>query len=64
MADKGINIKISEELYKEIKYRALELDKTLKDYIIDLIKKDLNKKIRTTALSQRLVILIKRRHYF
>lgn len=44
MADKGINIKISEELYKEIKYRALELDKTLKDYIIDLIKKDLNKK--------------------
>lgn len=44
MAEKGINIKINEDLYKEIKYRTLELDKTIKDYIIDLIKKDLNKK--------------------
>lgn len=44
MADKGINIKVDEELYKEVKFRALALDKTLKDYIIDLIKKDLNKK--------------------
>lgn len=43
MAEKGINIKVNEELYKEIKFRALELDKTLKDYIIDLIKKDLKK---------------------
>lgn len=44
MAEKGINIKIDEDLYKEIKFRALELDKTLKDYILDLIKEDLNKK--------------------
>ncbi len=44
MAEKGINIKVDEELYKEIKFRALELDKTLKDYIIDLVKKDLEKK--------------------
>lgn len=44
MAEKGINIKVNEELYKEIKFRALELNKTLKDYILDLIKKDLNKK--------------------
>ena len=44
MAEKGINIKVNEHLYKEIKFRALELDKTLKDYILDLIKKDLNKK--------------------
>ena len=44
MADKGINIKVDEDLYKEIKFRTLELDKTLKDYILDLIKKDLNKK--------------------
>lgn len=44
MADKGINIKIDEELYKEIKFRALELDKTLKNYILDLIKNDLSKK--------------------
>lgn len=44
MAEKGINIKVDENLYKEIKFRALELDKTLKDYVVDLIKKDLNKK--------------------
>ena len=44
MDEKGINIKVNEDLYKEIKFRALELDKTLKDYILDLIKKDLNKK--------------------
>lgn len=44
MAEKGINIKVNEELYKKIKFRALELNKTLKDYILDLIKKDLNKK--------------------
>lgn len=44
MAEKGINIKVDEDLYKEIKFRALELDKTLKDYVVDLIKKDLNKK--------------------
>lgn len=44
MAEKGINIKVNEDLYKEIKFRALELDKTLKDYILDLIKEDLNKK--------------------
>ena len=44
MAEKGINIKVNEDLYKEIKFRALELDKTLKDYILDLRKKDLNKK--------------------
>ena len=44
MTEKGINIKVNEDLYKEIKFRALELDKTLKDYILDLIKKDLNKK--------------------
>ena len=44
MAEKGINIKVNEDLYKEIKFRALELDETLKDYILDLIKEDLNKK--------------------
>ena len=44
MAEKGVNIKVDEDLYKEIKFRALELDKTLKDYILDLIKEDLNKK--------------------
>lgn len=44
MAEKGVNIKVDEELYKQIKFRALELNKTLKDYIIDLVKTDLNRK--------------------
>ena len=44
MAEKAINIKVDEELYKKVKYRTLELDKTLKDYIIDLIQKEKKKK--------------------
>lgn len=44
MADKTINIKVDETLYKEVKLKTLELDMTLKAYIIDLIKKDLQKK--------------------
>lgn len=44
MAEKGINIRVSEELYKKVKYRLVELDKSLKDYIINLIEKDLNSK--------------------
>ena len=44
MADKGIDIKVDEDLYKEIKFRAIELKKNLKDYNLDVIKKELNKK--------------------
>lgn len=39
---KAINFKVDSELYKQIKIRALELDMTLKDYIISLVQKDLN----------------------
>lgn len=39
---KAINFKVDAELYKLVKLKALELDMTLKDYIISLIKKDLN----------------------
>lgn len=39
---KAINFKVDSELYKQIKIRALELDMTLKDYIISLVRKDLN----------------------
>lgn len=41
MEMKGINIKVEADLYKQIKVRALELDITLKEYLIRLIKKDL-----------------------
>lgn len=44
MADKNIGFKVDEKFYKEIKFRALELDMTMKDYIINLIKKDLAEK--------------------
>lgn len=41
MKEKGINFKVNENFYKEIKLKCLSLDVTLKDYIISLIKKDL-----------------------
>lgn len=44
MAEKAINIKVDETLYKEVKFRVVELDMTLKEYIINLIKKDLAEK--------------------
>lgn len=39
--DKAINFKVDAELYKQIKIRALELDITMKEYLIQLIKQDL-----------------------
>lgn len=44
MADKGINIKVDEEFYKEIKIRIVLDGISLKDYIIKLIKQDLEKR--------------------
>ncbi len=44
IAEKTINFKVDEELYKRIKIKVVEEDMTLKDYIIQLIKKDLEKK--------------------
>ena len=41
MPEKAINFKVDEELYKEIKIRTINLGKTLKDYVMELIKKDL-----------------------
>jgi len=43
IAEKTINFKVDEELYKRIKIKVVEEDMTLKDYIIQLIKKDLEK---------------------
>lgn len=43
MVQKAINFKVDEELYKQIKVKVATEGKTLKDYIIDLIRKDLEK---------------------
>ncbi len=43
MAEKTITIRVPEELHKAIKYRILEKNLTLKDYLVDLIQKDLKK---------------------
>ena len=42
--EKTINFKVDEELYKKIKIKTVLEGKTLKDYIIDLIKIDLEEK--------------------
>ena len=42
--EKAINFKVDEELYKKIKIKTIEEGKTLKDYVIELIKKDLGEK--------------------
>jgi predicted DNA binding CopG/RHH family protein len=44
LADKAINIKVDEELYKQVKIKVATEDITIKDYIIKLIQQDLNKK--------------------
>ncbi|MDR1208859.1 MAG: hypothetical protein LBK41_00870 [Clostridiales bacterium] len=41
MADRNIGIKVSEELYKKIKVKIANDGKTLKDYVLELIQKDL-----------------------
>lgn len=41
---KKMGFELSDELYKKIKIRAVQLDKSIKDYILDLVKKDLEKK--------------------
>ena len=43
MAEKNISFKVDSEFYKKIKIKLIEEDKTLKAYIIELIKKDLEK---------------------
>ena len=41
--EKAINFKIDGELYKKIKIKIAEEDISLKQYMINLIKKDLEK---------------------
>ena len=44
MPDRNIGIRVDEELYRQIKIRIAEEGLTLKDYILELIKKDLEEK--------------------
>ena len=42
MTDRTITIKVEEDFYKDIKIRIAKEGITLKDYILNLIKEDLN----------------------
>lgn len=44
MSEKNIGIKVNEELYREIKIKIAKEGKTLKEYILELVKKDLKLK--------------------
>lgn len=43
MADKTITIRITEDQHREIKVEAAKRGLTVKDYILELVKKDLDK---------------------
>lgn len=40
---KTICVQVSEEFHKDIKMKALQEDKSIKQYVIELIEKDLKK---------------------
>jgi len=43
MSDKTITIRVTQELHKQIKVKIAKKGISLKDYLIDLIEKDLKK---------------------
>lgn len=43
MTEKTMTIRLDEEFYKKIKLKALQENKTIKDYILNLVKEDLRK---------------------
>lgn len=40
--EKTITIRVDEELHRKIKIKIANEGKTLKDYLVDLVKEDLN----------------------
>ena len=40
---KQLIVKIDDELHKQLKYLAIDNDKSIKDYVTELIRKDLEK---------------------
>lgn len=51
MVEKAINFKIDSELYKQIKIKTVIEDITIKQYILSLIKNDLEKENNGTPVS-------------
>lgn len=43
MTEKTMTIRLDEELHKRIKLKAVKEGKTVKDYILNLVKQDLEK---------------------
>lgn len=41
MTEKTMTIRLDEELHKKIKLKSVQENKTIKDYILDLVLKDL-----------------------
>ncbi len=56
--ERTIALQIDEEFHKEIKIRLAESGKTLKGYIIDLIKADLNSSRKAEDVPDKLDIII------
>ena len=42
MPDRNLSIRVDDELFKKIKVKIATLDKTLKEYLLELIHKDLD----------------------
>ena len=40
---KGITIRVEPELHQEIKIHAIQEGKTIQEYVLELIEKDMNK---------------------
>lgn len=40
---KGITIRVEQDLHQEIKIHAIQEGKTIQEYVLELIKKDMNK---------------------
>ncbi|MDR1914447.1 MAG: hypothetical protein LBQ68_08220 [Clostridiales bacterium] len=51
MAAKAINFKVDEDFYKQVKIKVAVDGKTIKDYVIELIKKDLEIGNKRTPVS-------------
>ncbi|QAT40851.1 hypothetical protein [Clostridium sp. JN-9] len=41
---KAITIRLDDELHKKVKHKMVELDTSIQEYVINLIKKDLKEK--------------------
>ena len=41
---KQVTIRLDDELHKEIKYLMIDIDKSINEYILELIKKDLEER--------------------